>query len=100
MAIKTIALAVLALGTIAAWPVHAEVPTAADFAACNMKAAEGAAGGTVTVYEEIRDGTKKLTAYHVKKDENGIKWKIALSPEGTVQFVRREMKAEIEVTVR
>ncbi len=44
MAIKTIALAVLALGTIAAWPVHAEVPTAADFAACNMKAAEGAAG--------------------------------------------------------
>lgn len=84
-------------GNVVAWELEADPKTVPPAV---VKAAEGAAGGTVTVYEEIRDGTKKLTAYHVKKDENGIKWKIALSPEGTVQFVRREMKAEIEVTVR
>ena len=47
-----------------------------------------------------RDAAKALTAYHVKKDENGVKWKIALSTTGEVQFVRREIKSEIEVTVR
>ena len=36
----TSALAVLALSAIAAWPAAAAVPTATDFAACNMKAAE------------------------------------------------------------
>ena len=34
---------VLVLGVVAVLPVHAEVPTAADFAACNMKAAEQSA---------------------------------------------------------
>jgi hypothetical protein len=64
------------------------------------KAADGATGGEVTQYEEIRDGAKQLTAYHVKKEENGIRWKIAISPEGAVDYVRREMKSEVEVTVR
>jgi hypothetical protein len=34
---------VLAGSVLMAWPARAEVPTAADFAACNMKAAEEAA---------------------------------------------------------
>lgn len=41
-------LAVMALSAVAAWPAHAEVPTAADFEACNMKAAEEAASDTVS----------------------------------------------------
>jgi len=36
----------VALSAVAAWPVHAEVPTTADFAACNMKAAEEAASNS------------------------------------------------------
>jgi hypothetical protein len=56
--------------------------------------------GKLTMYEEISDGAKKVTAYHVKKDEDGKKWKIAISPDGKVQEMRREMTAEIEVTVR
>ena len=38
----------LALSTLIAWPARAEVPTAADFAACNMKAAEEAASDAVS----------------------------------------------------
>ena len=38
----------IALTFLGAWPAHAEVPTAADFAACNMKAAEEAASSGVS----------------------------------------------------
>jgi hypothetical protein len=38
----------IVLSMVTAWPVHAEVPTAADFAACNMKAAEQAAADSVS----------------------------------------------------
>jgi hypothetical protein len=85
-----------ATGKVVEWEVQvapASVPDA-------VKKAAEAGGGTVTAYEEIRDSAKKLTAYHAKKDENGAKLKIALSPEGVVQYVRREMTAEVEVTIR
>ena len=36
------------LSVVAVWPVQAEVPTAADFAACNMKATEEAASDGVS----------------------------------------------------
>jgi hypothetical protein len=42
------AVAVLALTMLAAAPGSAEVPTAADFAACNMKAAEQAAADSAS----------------------------------------------------
>jgi hypothetical protein len=38
----------LALSTLIAWPARAEVPTAEDFAACNMKAAKEAASDAVS----------------------------------------------------
>jgi uncharacterized membrane protein YkoI len=85
-----------ASGKVVNWELEvdaAKVPEAV------RKAAETAAGGTVTMYEEISDGAKKVIAYHVKKDEDGKKWKIAISPDGKVQERRREMNAEIEVTV-
>jgi hypothetical protein len=44
----TSALAVLALSMTAAAPASADVPTAADFAGCNMKAAEQAASDTAS----------------------------------------------------
>jgi hypothetical protein len=86
-----------ATGKVVNWEVVVDAAKVPDAV---RKAADGAAGGTPTQYEEIRDGAKRLTGYHVKKDENGVRWKIALSPEGAVQSVRREVKAEIEVTVR
>jgi hypothetical protein len=44
----SIALVGLALTAVIASPAFAEVPTAADFAACNMKAAEDAAADTAS----------------------------------------------------
>jgi hypothetical protein len=41
-------IAVAGLSVCAVWPAHAEVPTAADFAACNMKAAEQSAADAVS----------------------------------------------------
>ena len=46
--LTTTAIAVLALTGIGAWPAHAAVPTAADFASCNTKAAEQAAADTAS----------------------------------------------------
>jgi hypothetical protein len=86
-----------ARGEVVSWELQvdeAAVPEAV------RKAAGSATGGTVTQYEEIRDGAKALIAYHVKKDEGGIRWKIEIAPDGTVRYVRREVVAEIEVTVR
>ena len=57
----TSALAVLALSAIAAWPAAAAVPTATDFASCNMKAAEQAASDTASASPRSdlpRDATK------------------------------------------
>jgi hypothetical protein len=59
---RTIALiAVVGLSAVAAWPVHAEVPTAADFAACNMKAADESASNAVSASPRTdlpRDATR------------------------------------------
>lgn len=41
-------IAAITLTLFAAWPVRAEVPTVADFAACNMKAAEEAKSDAVS----------------------------------------------------
>jgi uncharacterized membrane protein YkoI len=84
-------------GKVVNWEIEvdaAKVPEAV------RKAAEATEGGRVTMYEEISDGAKKVIAYHVKKDDGGKKWKIAIAPDGKVQEARREMNAEIEVTVR
>ena len=42
------AISALALTMSLAWPAHAAVPTATDFAACNMKASEQAAADTAS----------------------------------------------------
>ena len=48
MRYRTIAIIVLTLGMITAGVAQAAVPTVEDFAACNMKAAEQAAGDTAS----------------------------------------------------
>lgn len=62
MNVKSRALvAALALSVVAAAPGGAEVPTAADFAGCNMKAAEQAAADSVSASPKTdlpRDATK------------------------------------------
>jgi hypothetical protein len=65
-----------------------------------IEAADAAIGGSRTKVEEIRDAAKNLTAYHIKKDEGGIRYKIVLSTKGVVEQVYREMSAEIEVPIR
>jgi hypothetical protein len=54
-------IAAIALVACSAWTARAEVPTAADFAACNMKAAEDAAadGASASPRTDLpRDATK------------------------------------------
>lgn len=53
----------------------------------------------VTAWEEIRDGARKLTEYHVKLDSGGKHYKIAVSTDGMVTAKHREVEAEIEVPV-
>jgi hypothetical protein len=65
-----------------------------------LAAADSAAGGSVTKIEEIRDGAKKLTAYHVKKADRGIRYKLEIAPDGRVLRVLRETNAEIEIPIR
>lgn len=65
-----------------------------------LATADGAAPGTRKKVEEIRDGKKKLLAYHMKKEDRGIRYKIAVSPDGKLKGVWRETNAEIEVPVR
>ena len=45
---KTAWIAAIAFTGLTAWAAHAEVPTATDFAACNMKAAEESAANGVS----------------------------------------------------
>jgi hypothetical protein len=54
-------------------------------------------GGTVTAWEEIRDGNQALTEYHVKISSDGKNFKIAVSLAGRVTARYREVPAEIEV---
>jgi hypothetical protein len=84
-------------GAVLTWEIEVDVAKVPDAV---QRAAENAAGGEVTAWEEIRDGAKRLTAYHVKKDDAGRKYKLSIAPDGKLEYVRREMTAEIEVTVR
>jgi uncharacterized membrane protein YkoI len=65
-----------------------------------LASARAAVPGNVTAVEEIRDPARTLLAYHIKIDDAGKRYKLALSPSGAVREVRREMRAEIEVLVR
>jgi len=62
-----------------------------------LEAAMRAAPGTLRKVEEIRDADRRLVAYHVKKEDGGIRYKIEIAPEGRVVVVLREVPAEIEV---
>lgn len=53
--------------------------------------------GKVTAWEEIRNGERELTAYHVKVAADGKNWKLALSTAGAYQYSVIEVPAEIEV---
>jgi len=67
-----IALTVLCVG-LGAWPAWAEVPTASDFAACNMKAAEQAASDSPSALPRM-DGVEKKAGKlpaSVSKDPTG-----------------------------
>jgi len=55
--------------------------------------------GTVTQYEEIRDGERALVEYHVKLREGERKLKVLLSPAGRHLATYREIEAEIEVPI-
>lgn len=64
-----------------------------------LDAAASAAPGTLRKVEEIRDAGKALLAYHVKKEDRGIHYKIEIAPGGERLGVWRETKAEVEVPI-
>lgn len=55
--------------------------------------------GTVTKWEEIRDGQRNLVEYHAKVAKDGAKYKVIVTTDGAVIGVLREIPAEIEVPV-
>jgi hypothetical protein len=65
-----------------------------------ISASEKAVKGSLQAVEEIRDASKALTEYHVKRRDGETRWKLEISPGGEVLRVLRETKAEIEVPVR
>jgi len=59
-----------------------------------------ATGGQATKWEEIRNGKREVTAYHVKMSRGGDKFKLMFKPDGTSEGMVREVPAEIEVQVK
>ena len=55
--------------------------------------------GTVNMWEEIRDGARKLVEYHVKLTQRAHKIKAAVSLTGSLISAVREVPAEIEVPI-
>ncbi len=53
--------------------------------------------GEVTGWEEIRDGARRLTAYHVKVRWEGRRYKVDLTPAGGLNVLIVELPAELEV---
>jgi len=53
--------------------------------------------GRVSSWEVVRDGRRQLVAYHVKVSDGGRRYKAAVSADGVVTGVWRELEAEIEV---
>ena len=63
------------LSVVAVWPAQAEVPTAADFAACNMKAAEESASDGVSASPRTdlpKDATQLPSDVKSKPDHAGV----------------------------
>jgi len=54
----------------------------------------------INKYEEIRDGSRTVVEYHVKLDDGGKKYKVALSLEGEIIGIWTETPAEIELPVQ
>lgn len=55
--------------------------------------------GTVTSWEEIRDGARVLREYHVKKIAGGKRYKLIFGLDGALLRAVRETPAEVEVVV-
>jgi len=56
-------------------------------------------GGQATKWEEIRDGKREVTAYHVKMSRGRSKFKLMFAPDGKLEGIVREVPSEIEVPV-
>lgn len=53
--------------------------------------------GTITKWEEIRDGQRRLVEYHAKLSAGDRKYKVVASTQGSVLRVVREIPAELEI---
>ncbi|HGY92225.1 MAG TPA: hypothetical protein ENK43_13735 [Planctomycetes bacterium] len=82
--------------------VSEEIQVSADHVPSAVKASVAATlpGGEVTSWEEIRDGARRLTAYHVKVHSQGRHYKMALTPSGGLNALIVELPAELEVPTR
>lgn len=68
--------------------------------AVQKAAAAAVDGGTVNVWEEIKDGQGTLLEYHVKMSKGDEAFKVIISTDGKHLGSLREIPAEIEVPVK
>jgi hypothetical protein len=76
-----------------------QVPMSKVPEAARSRMMSAMAGGQATMWEEIRDGKREVTAYHVKMSRGGDKFKLMFKPDGALEGMVREVPAEIEVPV-
>lgn len=75
-----------------------EIPLATSPASVLAAADKWIHGGEITAVEEVRKGGG-LT-YHVKKQVEGMRYKLLFTPGGELIMAYREVPAEIEVPIR
>jgi hypothetical protein len=83
-------------GNVVEWEIQiarSEAPAAV------LEAARKATGGEIHTVEKILGPKKDLLEYHVKKEHEGIKYKIVISIDGEVRVIYRETPAEVEVPI-
>lgn len=84
-------------GNVVEWEVEVERGEVPDSI---VQTAAAAAPGEFTAYEAIKGPDEVVRAWHMKKNDGGIKYKIAVGADGALIVVVRETNAEIEVPVR
>ncbi|RKY19989.1 MAG: hypothetical protein DRQ55_09130 [Planctomycetota bacterium] len=67
--------------------------------AVRTTAAQAVAGAVPDKWEEIRDGARVLTEYHVKLSRADDRFKVVIAIDGALMAVFREVPAELELPV-
>jgi hypothetical protein len=83
-------------GTVHRWEIQIDVLDAPE---AILEEADSAVGGWIVEVEEIRDADYELVEYHVKKNNNGDRYKLVFRASGKLKQVYKEVPAELEVPI-